>query len=188
MAGHSPPVARSDSGGFETRMEANSMTMPTHIVAVGGVVENEKGEILLVKTHDGGWVFPGGQVEVGENLMDALIREVKEESGIDVDVLDLIGVYSNTRTHKWYDGVTDVPTKVMLDFTCQSTGGELSTSEETSESGWVARDQVLDFITAPAIRTRYQAYLDFDGRPLYMDYVTRPEFQINMSRNIGTTR
>lgn len=41
------------------------MDMPLHIIAVGGIVENEQGEILLVKTRrDGKWVFPGGQVEV----------------------------------------------------------------------------------------------------------------------------
>lgn len=60
--------------------------MPTHIVAVGGIVENEQGDILLVKTHHGWWVFPGGQVEAGENLIDALSREIKEESGIDTVV------------------------------------------------------------------------------------------------------
>lgn len=49
------------------------MAMPTHIVAVGGIVEKEQGHVLLVKTQHGGWVFPGGQVEVGENLIDALI-------------------------------------------------------------------------------------------------------------------
>jgi len=95
------------------------MVMPTHIVAVGGIVEDSKGNILLVKTRNSGWVFPGGQVEIGENLTDALVREIKEESGIDVSVTKLIGVYSNTAIYKWYDGVTDVPTKVMLDFTCE---------------------------------------------------------------------
>jgi 8-oxo-dGTP diphosphatase len=49
------------------------MAMPTHIVAVGGFVENVQGEILLVQTQHNGWVFPGGQVEVGENLTDALM-------------------------------------------------------------------------------------------------------------------
>nr|WP_083486512.1 NUDIX hydrolase [Alicyclobacillus ferrooxydans] len=53
------------------------MVFPTHIVAVGGIVEDGEGNVLLVKTRDGGWVFPGGQVEVGENLMDALCREIK---------------------------------------------------------------------------------------------------------------
>lgn len=160
------------------------MKMPTHIVAVGGIVEDGQGKILLVKTEHGGWVFPGGQVEVGENIEDAVVREIKEESGIDANVSSLVGVYSNTGKHKWYDGVTDVPTKVMLDFVCRATGGELSTSEETLDSKWVAKDHVLDMIEAPAIRTRFKAYLDFSGEINYMEYKTRPAFEIKMSRKI----
>lgn len=156
------------------------MAFPTHIIAVGGIVEDGQGNILLVKTRDGGWVYPGGQVEVGENLMDALSREIKEESGIDTIVSYLIGVYSNTGIHKWYDGVTDVPTKVMLDYVCKPVGGELCTSEETSESRWVAKGKALDLVTAPAIRIRYQAYLDFDGAINYMEYVTRPDFDVKL--------
>ncbi|GLX68048.1 NUDIX hydrolase [Paenibacillus glycanilyticus] len=160
------------------------MSWPTHIVAVSGIVENEQGQVLLVKTQHGGWVCPGGQVEVGENLMDALIREIKEESGIDVLVSHLIGVFSNTGEHKWHDGVTEVPTKVILDFVCKPIGGQLCTSEETSESRWVDKDQVLDLITAPAIRARYQAYLDCDGTTKYMDYVTKPNFEVKVNRSI----
>ncbi|MDI2588817.1 NUDIX hydrolase [Psychrobacillus sp. NEAU-3TGS] len=160
------------------------MVMPMHIVAVGGIVEDEQGNILLVKTHHGGWVFPGGQVEVGENLMDALIREIKEESGIDVAVSKLIGVYSNTGIHKFYDGVTDVPTKLMMDFICKPLGGELATSEETSDSQWIAQEKVLDFLTAPAIRTRFKAYLELDGKIKYMDYVTHPTFEIKLNRTV----
>jgi len=160
------------------------MAMPTHIVAVGGIVENEQGEILLVKTQHGGWVYPGGQVEVGENLINALIREVKEESGIDIIVSNLIGVYSNTGIHKWYDDVTDVPTKLMMDYVCKPVSGELSTSEETSESRWVAKDEVLDLVTAPAIRTRYQAYLEFKGNINYMEYITKPNFELKLNRTI----
>ncbi|MFD0716072.1 NUDIX hydrolase [Paenibacillus sp. GCM10027626] len=155
------------------------MSFPTHIVAAGGFVEDEQGNILLVKTRDGGWVYPGGQVEVGENLMDALVREIREESGIDTTVSYLIGVYSNTGKFKWYDGVTDVPTQVMFDFVCKPVGGELlAVTEETTDSRWVAKDRVLDFITHPAIRIRYQSYLQFNGAVKYMEYVTHPEFII----------
>jgi len=161
------------------------MTFPTHIVAVGGIVEDKQGNILLVKTRDGGWVFPGGQVEVGENLMDALCREIKEESGIDATVSHLIGVYSNTGIYKWYDGVTEVPTKLMLDFVCKPVGGQLSISDETTDSGWVSKEKVLDFITAPAIRTRFQVYSDFDAATTYMEYVTKPEFEIKHQRDIS---
>lgn len=160
------------------------MTMPTHIVAVGGIVENEQGHVLLVKTRHEGWVFPGGQVEAGENLMDALAREVKEESGIDVVVCGLLGVYSNTSSYIWHDGVTVVPTKVMFDFMCRPSGGVLCTSEETSDSGWFEKGEALERIAAPAIRTRYQAYLDFNGSIVYADYVTKPDFAMKLVRTI----
>lgn len=159
--------------------------MPTHIVAVGGITEDDEGNILLVKTKDGGWVYPGGQVEVGESLTDALMREVKEESGIDVTVKNLIGVYSNTGIHKWYDGVTDVPTKVMLDFICKPVGGKLDIDPgETTASDWVPKDKVLDLIKTPAVRTRYKAYLEYTGETTYMAYKTKPEFIIEQSRFI----
>ncbi|MDP4091154.1 MAG: NUDIX hydrolase, partial [Bacillota bacterium] len=113
------------------------MIMPTHIVAAAGVVENDRGEILLVNTYHGGWVFPGGQVEVGENIIDAVIREIREESGINVTVDKLFAISSNTATHKGYNGVEIVPTKVMMDFMCTYVGGEPGVSDETSESRWV---------------------------------------------------
>jgi len=63
---------------------------------VGACVKNEKNEILLQNRGDGrGWGFLGGAVELGETLEQAVIREVKEESGYDVKVEKLIGVYSN---------------------------------------------------------------------------------------------
>lgn len=160
------------------------MIMPTHIVAVGGITEDKDGNILLVKTHNSGWVFPGGQVEEGENLIDALTREIKEESGIVVEVSYLIGIYSNTAKNKGYNGVKVVPTKVMMDYVCKPIGGELCTSEETSESCWVSKDKVLDMIEAPAIRERYEAYLNFNGSVNYMEYVTQPAFKLKLKRHV----
>lgn len=160
------------------------MIMPTHIVAVAGVVENDKEEVLLVKTYHGGWVFPGGQVEVGENLMEAVEREIKEESGIVVNVEKLFAVSSNTATYKGYNGVEKVPTKVMFDFICTYSCGELCISDENSESCWIKKDKVLDMITAPSIRQRYKSYLDYDGNVQYLEYVTQPEFDLKINRKI----
>ena len=158
---------------------------PKHIVGVGGIVENDRGEILLVKHRDHkAWAFPGGQVDNGENLTDALIREIKEESGINVHVVKLIAVTSNTAGYEGTNGYEDIPTKVMLDFVCKFIDGKLSSSDETSESKWVRKEEVMDYMSSPAYRHRFQAYLDFDGTIAYLEYVTRPEFCLKLKRDI----
>ena len=108
---------------------------PMHLVCVDGIVENDKNEILLVKTrHRGLWEIPGGQVESGENLIDALVREIREESGINVTVNKLICVSSNTCSYQGHSGYGMIPTKVMFGFTCTYLDGELCVSNETTES------------------------------------------------------
>lgn len=162
------------------------MVFPTHIVSAGGIVEDGNRNILLVKTLDGGWVYPGGIVEVGENLIDGLVREIKEESGIDATVSHLITVVSNTGIHKFYDGITDVPTKVMFDFVCKPVGGELAISDETTDSRWVQKENVLNFITDSAIRILYEAYLVFNGSVIYMEYETpsKSECNVKLARHV----
>lgn len=162
------------------------MAFPTHIVSAGGIVEDGNGNILLVKARDDGWVYPGGITEVGENLIDGVIREIKEESGIDATVSHLINIVSSTGLHKWYDGVTDVPTKVMFDFACKAVGGALSTSEETTDCRWVPKDEVLAYITLPTIRIRYEAYLKFNGSVNYIEYVTpnTSECELKVHRHV----
>lgn len=158
---------------------------PTHIVAVDGIVENEKNEILLVKNRDKEvWTVPGGQVEIGENLIDALIREIKEESGIDAVVDKLVCISSNTGTYEGNNGYGIVPTKVMFGFTCTFIGGELTGSEETSESRWISRDRVLDYIKVPCLVERFKAYLHFDGDIKYLEYTTRPQYDLKLNRKV----
>jgi 8-oxo-dGTP diphosphatase len=96
----------------------------------------------------------------------------------------LVGIYSNTATYEGHSGVKIVPTKVMFDFVCEPVGGELSTSQLTSESRWVNKGEVLDMISAPALRTRYQAYLDYEGSIHYMEYITKPKLELKLKRNI----
>jgi len=160
------------------------MTFPTHIVAAGGYVFDDKGNMLLVKTQHRGWDTPGGQIEVGENLEEGLLREILEESGVRATVRQLVGVYSNVGEHLWYDGKTPVPTKLMLDFICDYVDGEPRTSDETSEVVWVAKDDVMNMVTAPAMRFRFEKVLNFDGKVWYSSYVTKPEFQVLLDRMV----
>ena len=159
------------------------MSYPTHIVAAGGIVENKNNEILLVKTYFRGWEYPGGQVENGESLDEALEREIIEESGIKVRVKRLIGIYSNIQEKTGHDGITHVPTKVMMDFVCEYVEGEFRPSNETSEGMWVKRDKILDFVIHPAYVYRYSVYLKNLSSPVYSVYQSKP-FKVFSERKV----
>ena len=152
------------------------MTPPKHIVAVAGLVTNAEGRILMIRGPRRGWEFPGGQVEEGESLIEALGREVFEETGIRVEVGKLVGVYSNLRAHI-----------VICDFLCALVSGETRTSPESLEVEWVAREDVLARITHPAIYARMKDLLDFEGQVVYRAYAcetseARTEFTVHEER------
>ena len=159
--------------------------LPTHIVAAGAIVLNEQGEVLLVKDDRRNiWTFPGGIVEEGESLLDGVKREVLEETGIEIEVGELFCVTSNTCKHPGYNGVREVPPKVMLDFVCRAIGGTPRPSEENSQTAYFPLDQARKLITAPAIAVRFQAYLEYEGRPTFLEYVTHPAFKLKTKRTI----
>ena len=134
---------------------------PTHIVAAGGLVSNSQGQILLLKSpRYGDWEFPGGQVEEGETIPQALKREVLEETGVVVEVKSLVGIYSNLRK----------PSIVNLDFICEYISGELKTSTESSEVEWVGREHALLRVKREVIRKRLKSMLEFSGHITYRAY------------------
>lgn len=135
------------------------MTPPKHIVAVAGLVTNEQGHVLMIRSPRRDWEFPGGQVEEGETLTQALQREICEETGVHVSVGKLAGVYSNIKSHI-----------VMFDFLCAWSEGEPRTSAESLEVAWVAREEALERIIRPAIRERMRDMLEFNGQAVYRAY------------------
>lgn len=158
------------------------MAWPTHIVAAGGYVFDKKGNILIVKTKNRGWDCTGGQIEVGENIEEGVLREILEESGVKASVRSLVGIYSNVGQHLFYDGITSVPTKVMFDFICDYIDGELTTSDETTDVIWVPKNRVLEYITTPAGLIRFKNVIEFNGNIHYCSYVTKPDFKVLSSR------
>ena len=147
-----------------------------HIVAVGGLITNEEGQVLLIRHPRRGWEFPGGQVEVGEDLTTALEREVTEETGIVVTVERLVGIYQNIKEES-----ENMTTKVMFDFLGRRTAGEIKASEESIEVGWFSREETLTKITRPFIYDRLKEMLNFTGRVRYRTYSKDP-YQIYKER------
>ncbi|QHQ62533.1 NUDIX domain-containing protein [Anaerocolumna sedimenticola] len=91
----------------------------------GAIITNEKGEILFQKRSDAEdvWGLPGGAVEVGESIEETAIRELKEETGLDIKVEHLIGVYSKYFT-KYPNG--DVAQSICYFFKGTIIGGVMS--------------------------------------------------------------
>lgn len=160
------------------------MKWSTHIVAAAGYVFDGQGNLLMVKTYSRGWDVGGGQVENGETVEAGVLREIWEESGITATVRSLVGIYSNVGEHLASDGVTMVPTKLMLDFICDYVSGAPRPSDETSEAAWVPKEKALALVTAPAMRYRFEKALAFDGRVCYASYVTQPAFRLLSERYV----
>src|SRR5256886_15514933 len=100
--------------------------------AVSAVIFDRRGRLLLQQRSDGGqWGLPGGSVEIGESVRDAVRREVQEETGLLVSVRRLVGVYSEPARQvvRYPDG--NVWHYVNVCFECAVRGGAFATSDET---------------------------------------------------------
>ena len=150
------------------------MNYPVHIVAVGGLIEDNEGKILMVKSPDRGWEVPGGQVESGETLTDALKREIKEETGIDIEVGDLRAVHSNIAKRVQPDGVSPIGSIISFGFTGKAVSGELTTSDESLEVNWFDRETILDVINEDFMRDKVRYMLNCDGKVAYVVFSRNP--------------
>ena len=123
-----------------------------HWVSVAAMVTNDEGEILLVNSPWRGWEYPGGLIEPGESFEAALKREVREESGIEIEITGFVGICKNVEK--------DI---VNIDFTARKIGGSLATSEESTEVIWATPDQAREAITFPLTRKRLENMLSGRG-------------------------
>ena len=107
-------------------------------VAVGAVVGNDEGKILLIQRADSGvWLYPTGWADVGYSASEVAVKEVQEETGIEIEPLRLIAVLDGLRL-----GFTRVPLYSLV-FQCQVVGGELVAHPlETTDVGWFAEDEL----------------------------------------------
>jgi ADP-ribose pyrophosphatase YjhB (NUDIX family) len=107
--------------------------------SVSAVIFDRRGRLLLQQRSDGGqWGLPGGSVEIGESVADAVRREVREETGLRVSVRRLVGVYSEPARQvvRYPDG--NVWHYVNVCFECAARGGELQTCDETLALAYVS--------------------------------------------------
>ncbi|MDT0437709.1 MULTISPECIES: NUDIX hydrolase [Streptomyces] len=139
---------------------ANSIVPSVMAVAV-----NDAGHVLMIrKTHNDLWALPGGDVEIGESVADAAVRETKEETGIDVEVTRVVGLYTGPAHVMAYDD-GEVRQQFSICFTARILGGEPRTSSESKEVVFVDSEQLGELNIHPSMRMQIEHGLSNRSEP-----------------------
>lgn len=134
--------------------QANSL-----VVGSSAVVVDDEGRILLQRRSDSGnWALPGGAMDIGETLAESAVREVKEETGFDVRVERIVGIYSDpAHVFAYSDGEVRQEFNICLAATI--VGGEMAVSHESTDVRFVPLAEVPSLTMHPSIRKRIEDYL-----------------------------
>lgn len=127
-------------------------TPALHSVSVAAAIVADDGRVLVIQRRDNGaWEPPGGVLELGESITDGLRREVREETGLEIEPGALTGVYKNMSR-----------AVIALVFRCRTAGGELSETDETKDARWLTPQEVRELMNE-AYAVRLLDALNGDG-------------------------
>lgn len=115
------------------------------MVGVGAVVVRDGRALVVKRAHEprkGEWSLPGGLLELGESLHDAVRREIKEETGLDIDVGPIVETFD--RVHR--DDLGRIRYHfVIVDFVCWANGGEAVPGSDAEAVAWVTAGEIDDY-------------------------------------------
>lgn len=140
-------------------------------VAVGAAVVNDDGKLLLIQRSDSGvWLYPTGWCDVGYSAPEVVVKEVREETGIEVEVVRLIGVLDGLQL-----GASRVPLYSLI-FFCRAVGGTLRPHElECLDAGWFGRDELpTDTLGSERWAPEIFAVIDGVRSDVFYDDLRRP--------------
>lgn len=129
------------------------------------LVADETGRVLMQRRADSGnWSLPGGTMEIGETLGAAVVRETREETGLDVELTGILGVYTDPRHVIAYaDG--EVRQEFVVVFLARPIGGELRVSDESTEVAFIDPGELHTMPVHQSVRLRIAHWLQQRDRP-----------------------
>ncbi|NDL60184.1 NUDIX hydrolase [Phytoactinopolyspora mesophila] len=138
----------------------------TNVVpSVTALIQDHDARILLIhKTDNDLWALPGGGHEMGESIRETVMREVKEETGYDVEPYTIVGTYTNPNHVMAYDN-GEVRQQFSICFAARLLGGSQRTSEESKEVTWATIPEINNLEMHPSMRLRIKHYLDGREHP-----------------------
>jgi len=112
------------------------------LIGVGSIIVKDGRVVLIKRGHpplEGEWSIPGGVLEVGETLREGVIREAREETGLSIEPLDLLGVFDRVLRDAKGQVLYHY---VLVDFLCRITGGELHAAGDAAEARWFVPEEL----------------------------------------------
>jgi ADP-ribose pyrophosphatase YjhB (NUDIX family) len=151
-------MARIDYYRDPSAPRANSL-----VVGSSAVVADDQGRILLQRRSDSGnWALPGGGMDIGETFAESAVREVREETGFDVRIDRIVGIYSDPGHVFAYDD-GEIRQEFSICLACTIVGGSLQVSRESTAVDFFPVAELPGLQMHESIRVRIQDYLD--GKP-----------------------
>lgn len=140
--------------------DPDAPTATSLVPATSAVILNAEGRVLLHRRADNGlWSLPGGAMEIGETVKQCVVREVLEETGLDVRPTGLVGIYSDpAHVIEYEDG--EIRQQFSICFRGVPVAGALRSSPESTELRWVAVEELDRLELQPSIRLRIDHALE----------------------------
>ncbi|MBL7255949.1 NUDIX domain-containing protein [Paractinoplanes lichenicola] len=124
------------------------------------IVADDDGRVLLVRRSDNGnWALPGGAMDLGESLPATAVRETAEETGLNVEITGLVGIFTDPRHVILYTSNGEVRQEFSVVFAARAIGGTLSTSSETTDVRWVPTSEIDSLPMDRSMRKRLDHFM-----------------------------
>ncbi len=124
---------------------------------VGALIRNPEGKFFLMKSHKWNhqYCIPGGHIELGERIEEAVVREVKEETGLDVYDLKFLCLQECIFDESFWDKDRHF---LFFDYACRTDSTEVALNEEAQEYVWVSLDEAADLAVESYTRRVIEIY------------------------------